>query len=633
MKLPAALAAAALLLGRTVAAQTATVPHQPDFSVERLTPTPGPPAGFSVESADTGTTFTLVTTLASDPLVIRSFRNGQMITTPVGLRLDADLGGSYAWDRWQIGAAVPVVLYQQGDRLSGLDLNEPGAGASLSTAALGDVRLYGKAQILVPARGYGAGVAVDVVATLPTGDQSQFAGEGGPIVELRLVGSYRAARWAVAANAGARLRSQPIRFFNPQVVQGNELAWGFAGLLDLPLLRRMAPVAVAELAGDWGGDDGPSPAEARLGLRAHVAPRWTVGLGGGFGLGGKRAIGAPGARGLLEVQFTPTPQSDADGDGIPDALDQCPTEPEDKDGFQDADGCPDPDNDGDGIPDVLDQCPNEPEDKDNFRDDDGCPDPDNDEDGIPDALDKCPNQPEDKDGFQDADGCPDKDNDGDGIPDIFDMCPDEPEDKDGFEDEDGCPDPDNDQDGVPDKDDKCPAQAEDKDGWEDADGCADLDDDRDGIPDAVDKCPAQAGFITSPTDAREDGCPHGPPMIVARPDGVMQLARAAESELSGGGPDAARVIVAIGRAAHHAGWDDARAPDGSPATAVVVTVPGDTPGWGPLAERRSETVARGLLAAGVRARVQAEAHPHGVRIVATPEALAAGKHVHVRGEP
>jgi len=38
-----------------------------------------------------------------------------------------------------------------------------------------------------------------------------------------------------------------------------------------------------------------------------------------------------------------------------------------QDGFQDADGCPDPDNDADGILDKDDQCPNEPEDKDGFE--------------------------------------------------------------------------------------------------------------------------------------------------------------------------------------------------------------------------------------------------------------------------
>src|SRR5690606_30317487 len=61
-----------------------------------------------------------------------------------------------------------------------------------------------------------------------------------------------------------------------------------------------------------------------------------------------------------------------------------------------------------GIPDASDKCPGEPEDKDNFEDDDGCPDPDNDGDGVPDAADKCGDQPETVNGFEDEDGCPDE---------------------------------------------------------------------------------------------------------------------------------------------------------------------------------------------------------------------------------
>jgi hypothetical protein len=65
---------------------------------------------------------------------------------------------------------------------------------------------------------------------------------------------------------------------------------------------------------------------------------------------------------------------DRDGDGIPDDVDKCPDEPEDFDGFEDEDGCPDPDNDKDGIPDVADKCPNEPETVNGVEDEDGCPD-------------------------------------------------------------------------------------------------------------------------------------------------------------------------------------------------------------------------------------------------------------------
>lgn len=143
---------------------------------------------------------------------------------------------------------------------------------------------------------------------------------------------------------------------------------------------------------------------------------------------------------------------DSDSDGVADATDACPDQAEDKDGFEDADGCPDTDNDADGVLDAQDSCPDSAEDPDGFRDGDGCPEPDNDQDGILDAEDACPGEAEDKDGFQDGDGCPDADNDGDGLLDAADGCPGEPEDKDGHQDEDGCPDCDDDGDGVP----ECP---------------------------------------------------------------------------------------------------------------------------------------------------------------------------------
>jgi outer membrane protein OmpA-like peptidoglycan-associated protein len=66
--------------------------------------------------------------------------------------------------------------------------------------------------------------------------------------------------------------------------------------------------------------------------------------------------------------------ADRDGDGITDDRDKCPDDPEDRDGFQDSDGCPDPDNDRDGVPDYRDGCPNEPETFNRFLDEDGCPD-------------------------------------------------------------------------------------------------------------------------------------------------------------------------------------------------------------------------------------------------------------------
>ncbi|MDJ0763108.1 MAG: OmpA family protein [Myxococcota bacterium] len=115
---------------------------------------------------------------------------------------------------------------------------------------------------------------------------------------------------------------------------------------------------------------------------------------------------------------------DVDEDGVCDDVDLCPDQPEDLDGIEDEDGCPeDQDTDGDGISDGKDQCVLDPEDQDGYLDDDGCPDLDNDLDRVPDAADKCINDPEDPDGFEDQDGCPDNDNDGDTILDVDDECP------------------------------------------------------------------------------------------------------------------------------------------------------------------------------------------------------------------
>jgi outer membrane protein OmpA-like peptidoglycan-associated protein len=94
-----------------------------------------------------------------------------------------------------------------------------------------------------------------------------------------------------------------------------------------------------------------------------------VGIGISFVLGGPHHQTAEEAR-LARGE----PPPDRDGDGIPDAQDACPDRPEDKDGFEDEDGCPDIDNDHDLVLDIADKCPNVPETYNGFEDDDGCPD-------------------------------------------------------------------------------------------------------------------------------------------------------------------------------------------------------------------------------------------------------------------
>jgi outer membrane protein OmpA-like peptidoglycan-associated protein len=179
---------------------------------------------------------------------------------------------------------------------------------------------------------------------------------------------------------------------------------------------------------------------------------------------------------------------DSDKDKLSDKVDQCPTDAEDVDQFEDTDGCPDPDNDADGIPDATDQCPNEGEDLDGFEDGNGCPDPDNDGDGVLDADDACALQS----GPAATQGCPDAD--GDGLADKDDECPG----KTGPIEAKGCPDTDGD--GLRDPDDECPEDA----GSPAAFGCPDADADR--VPDYRDDCPEKP-VPTTVDPMRSNGCP------------------------------------------------------------------------------------------------------------------------------
>ncbi|GAC1354365.1 MAG: hypothetical protein NVSMB47_07650 [Polyangiales bacterium] len=272
------------------------------------------------------------------------------------------------------------------------------------------------------------------------------------------------------SKVGDLLAGDPIK----QLQHGNLARFGVALSYRIsdPLDLVVETYGSHLLKNDAGGSAGES-AEVVGGIKVFVERNSYLFLGGGVGY--LKGYQAANQRGFLGFIFEPS-IGDRDGDGIKDDVDKCPDDPEDRDGFQDEDGCPDPDNDQDGILDKDDACPNDPETKNGIADEDGCPDGldgDRDHDGIKDSKDKCPDDPEDKDGFEDTDGCPDPDNDKDGIMDKDDQCPNDPEDKDGFQDEDGCPDPDNDKDGILDKDDKCPNQPETFNGFEDEDGCPD----------------------------------------------------------------------------------------------------------------------------------------------------------------
>jgi outer membrane protein OmpA-like peptidoglycan-associated protein len=231
----------------------------------------------------------------------------------------------------------------------------------------------------------------------------------------------------IPIQAGYKLGNTNGRDVAQNLHVGNEFTFGGGLLFMLGQDKFMLSAeAFGRTAANKGADfwtREQTPVEVLGGFKYLHPKGFVVGVSGSAGV--TAGYGAPDWRGIGMIGYTMPgvePILDIDGDGILDDVDQCPNEPEDFDGFQDEDGCPDPDNDGDGVLDVNDGCPNDAEDIDGFQDEDGCPDPDNDGDGILDVDDQCPNEP----GTLENKGCPDPDRDGDGVPDRVDNCPDVP---------------------------------------------------------------------------------------------------------------------------------------------------------------------------------------------------------------
>ncbi|HUS31272.1 MAG TPA: OmpA family protein [Kofleriaceae bacterium] len=389
---------------------------------------------------------------ANDPLILNRTDNGTMhVGSLVSNQVSGELVGSVGiLNRAQVALAVPLIFAQTDSIPSGGATPTAPAGSF----ALGDLRLIPKYRLL-PQSDFGVDLSFYISLTFPTRSGEGFSGDRGVTAAPAFALSRSFPNgWRGAANLGYRIRGKEMSL---DLEVNDEVFAGLGVGKTLGKGEVDGGFTMATAANDMFGAFNRNYAELKAGGSYNVSG--PVNLFAAMGAGIAQGYGTPDWRALAGVRVDRKheekivePIRDTDGDGLLDNVDKCPTEPEDKDAFEDEDGCPDVDDDKDGILDVNDKCRLEPEDKDSFEDEDGCPEADNDKDGILDPTDKCPVDPEDLDKFQDDDGCPDPDNDNDTVLDPQDQCPEIA----GPVENNGCPWPDSDGDGVIDKFDNCP---------------------------------------------------------------------------------------------------------------------------------------------------------------------------------
>jgi outer membrane protein OmpA-like peptidoglycan-associated protein len=340
--------------------------HADGLDGERFVPSVGAEGTFVDEHPSVpshlGWSLGLFLNFADDQIVLRNTA-GTVSSHPLHTGLTTDVTASLGLFGWsELGIGLPLHLVYSGDRYV------VGTARLDASAGIGDLRLVPKFALLRRGdlhRHVLLGLAVPV--SFPTGDDQAARGAGGFGVQPELLFAFHTGKLGLGFDAGYRFRSH-----HPA-----DLPWGDEVTIDpwlsfaltRALTLRIEGFAAKQVGAHVSGAD--FPLELLAGIDYAIGS-WDLYAGASRGI--TDGVGDPAIRILGGVRYrhdAPRHEGfeDSDHDGIPDKDDQCRDEPEDEDGFEDEDGCPDPDNDEDGIPDAQDECPELKGD----RTHDGCP--------------------------------------------------------------------------------------------------------------------------------------------------------------------------------------------------------------------------------------------------------------------
>lgn len=342
--------------------------------IERFRPRAGSGHLFTTPGAETvaaGQTAVGVWLSSSNDPLVRTRGDtvvGSVVEQLTTLTVALDLGLT---DAVELGIAMPVA-YVTG---SEMDL----IGGEEGWAA-GDLRLGARWRLLGEREASGLRLALGLDATLPSGDGTRGMGSESVTVQPRLDADLGLGPARLMAHVGYVYRSESDRVANVEIA--DEVAYGAGALVALgnsgwSALGEVYGAGPVEAVRDGNK---ATPLEMLLGFRAVAGDAHAFTVGGGRGL--IDGYGSPAWRVVVGYQWQPPLEAsgpcpaneagpecaacaaceacptceacpaavacptcdapaDADGDGIVGDFDACPNEAENRDGFEDADGCPD----------------------------------------------------------------------------------------------------------------------------------------------------------------------------------------------------------------------------------------------------------------------------------------------------
>lgn len=296
---------------------------------------------------------------------------GVKVQNIIEREIDFHLSGTYGFLEWLdagiLISSAPYLVFRPTDNAT-TAIDE--SSTTDTRIRMGDILLNARFRLL-DHHTYPVGLAFIPFVTIPTGSgvsfvgNNQFTGGGMIVVESPRVAN----RFSVALNTGYEIRERAT--LSTGTVINDLFLYGLGGNLSVhQKVDIIAELRGFTMVGDFFG--GQRPMEWEGGVRFYPVERWAVTVGGGTGL--LEGIGNPTVRVLAGVAYVPErkpherkekikkepkpagepkieepkkekkkkerltkeQKRDADGDGIRNADDHCPTEV----GPADNGGCP-----------------------------------------------------------------------------------------------------------------------------------------------------------------------------------------------------------------------------------------------------------------------------------------------------